>query len=74
MTEHASPKKLANIRKNVVKFFKDIRMELKKVIWPNRKQLVNNTGTVLMACLVVGAIIWIIDLGLTKIIEITLAR
>lgn len=40
------------------KFFKDIRMEMKKVIWPTRKQLVNNTITVFMACFAVGIVIW----------------
>ena len=36
--------------------------KLKKVIWPNRKQLINNTVTVLVSCLLVGALLWIIDL------------
>jgi preprotein translocase subunit SecE len=47
--------------KGVVKFFKDTRQELKKVIWPNRKQLTNNTITVFMFCFIFGGIIWIFD-------------
>lgn len=70
----ANLSKAAAARKNIVKFFKDIKLELKKVIWPTKAQLINNTITVLLACLVVGAIIWIADLVLTKLVEITLAR
>lgn len=74
MAETASTSKFANARKNVVRFFKDIRTELKKVIWPTRQQLTNNTATVLLVCLFVGAIIWIADEILTKVIEWTLTK
>ena len=74
MTENASTSKLANTRKKLVKFFKDIRNELKKVIWPTRNQLINNTITVLAVCLLVGIVIWVSDEVLTKIVEWTLTK
>lgn len=74
MAENARTSKLANIKKNFVRFFKDVRTELKKVIWPSKEQLTNNTATVLFVCLFVGAIIWIADEVLTKVVEWTLAR
>lgn len=43
------------------KFFKDLKAEIKKVIWPTKKQLINNTGIVLLAILIIGAGIWILD-------------
>lgn len=43
------------------KFFKDLKAEIKKVIWPTKKQLVNNTMIVILAILVIGAGIWILD-------------
>ncbi len=43
------------------KFFKDLKAEVKKVIWPTKKQLVNNTMIVILAILVIGAGIWILD-------------
>lgn len=64
--------KLDKARKNFIRFFKDIRTELKKVIWPTRQQLTNNTVTVLLTCLVVGAVIWVADFVLMKIVEWTL--
>ena len=45
----------------IARFFKDIFMELKKVSWPNGKQVVNKTGSVLIFCLIVGAVIWLSD-------------
>jgi preprotein translocase subunit SecE len=43
------------------KFFKDIVAELKKVVWPTRKQLINNTAVVIMCILIVGVVIWVLD-------------
>ncbi|MBE7025177.1 MAG: preprotein translocase subunit SecE [Ruminococcaceae bacterium] len=44
------------------KFFKDLKAEIKKVIWPSKKQLINNTGVVIIVILLVGIGIWILDL------------
>lgn len=74
MTENARTSKLVNARKRIVRFFKDIRNELKKVIWPTKKQLINNTLSVLIICFLVGGIIWVSDVILGKIVEWTLTR
>jgi len=74
MAENTNVSKFANIRRNFARFFKEIRTELKKVIWPTREQLFNNTITVLLTCLIVGLIIWIADFGLTKLVDWALAR
>ena len=37
------PKKKGGIRK----YFRELKSEMKKVVWPTRKQVVNNTGVVL---------------------------
>ncbi|HBQ65010.1 MAG TPA: preprotein translocase subunit SecE [Clostridiales bacterium] len=50
-------KGFAAIGKNI----REVRGELKKVIWPTRAQLVQNTATVLLACLLIGAVIWVFD-------------
>jgi len=66
--------KLANAGKKIGKFFRDIRNELKKVIWPNRSQLTTSTISVLVICLLLGSIIWISDAIFAKILEWTLLR
>ena len=48
----------------------DIRSELKKVIWPDRRKLVQSTATVIAIVIVFGAVIWIVDLALGSFLEI----
>lgn len=45
----------------VVKFFKDLVSETKKVVWPSKKQVLNNTGVVLAVCVLCGAVLFVID-------------
>ena len=47
--------------KRVGKWFRDMKSELKKVVWPSGKETMKNTGTVLLCSLIVGACIWIFD-------------
>ncbi|MBR0597270.1 preprotein translocase subunit SecE [Sinanaerobacter chloroacetimidivorans] len=42
-------------------YFKGIRTETKKVVWPTRKELVSYTGVVLLTCFVLGLGIWVVD-------------
>lgn len=42
-------------------FFREMRAESKKVVWPSKKQVINNTGIVLGVMAVVGGGIWIVD-------------
>ena len=43
------------------RYFRELRSELKKVVWPTPKQVLKNTLIVLACVLVVGAFIWIFD-------------
>ena len=47
--------------KRLSRWFREMKSELKKVVWPSGKQLVNNTLIVLACVLVVGIFIWIFD-------------
>ncbi|MCM1523341.1 MAG: preprotein translocase subunit SecE [Ruminococcus sp.] len=53
-----SPAKKPN---KAVKFFKDLKSEFKKVVWPSKKTVVNNTSVVLVTMVVCGLAIWGID-------------
>ncbi len=62
-------KKIGNffvkIGKAIAKFFKDLRGETKKIVWPGRQMVIKSTGIVLVAILVIGAGIWIIDFAVS---------
>lgn len=45
------------------KFFNDIISELRKVVWPTRKELTNLTLMVIIICVVVGAMLGALDYG-----------
>jgi len=51
--------------------FKDTRAELKKVVWPTKKQIVNNTVWVLVLVILVAAVVlgidWVLKIADTKI-------
>mgnify|MGYP004564428979 CR=1 FL=1 len=48
-------------------FLKDVKAELKKVIWPTPKQLVNNTLAVIAIVIVVGVIVFALDVCFEKL-------
>ena len=48
--------------KNKKHFFKDFKAELKKVIWPTPKQIVNNTVAVITIVLITAVIVFALDL------------
>ena len=43
------------------RWFREMKSELKKVVWPDKKTVAKNTLTVLLCTLVIGACIWIFD-------------
>jgi len=47
--------------KNKKHFFKDFKAELKKVIWPTTKQIVNSTIAVITIVLIFALIVFILD-------------
>ena len=49
------------VSKDRGKWFREMRSELKKVVWPDGKTTAKNTGTVLLCSLVIGVCIWVFD-------------
>ena len=43
------------------KFVREVRSELKKVVWPTKKELVNYTIAVFVAVILISVIIGIVD-------------
>ena len=72
MVDRINESRAKAVIKKLVKFIKEVRSELKKVVWLNRQQLFNNIVAVLVICLFFGIIIWILDFGLSWIVEFTL--
>ena len=78
MAEKDNKSKKQENSKNKKSFFKDFKAELKKVIWPTPKQLVNNTVAVITIVLITAVIVFVLDVifeaanthGIEKIKEV----
>ena len=56
------------------KWFRDLKSECTKIVWPTRKQTTNNTLIVIATILVIGVFIWVLDavfnLGIATLISV----
>ncbi len=53
--------------KRIPSFLRDVRGEMKRVTWPGRKQLLASTSAVLVAIVVLGLYIGLLDWGFRSI-------
>lgn len=58
----------------VKRFFRGAVNELKKVHWPSRQQLVAFTVVVIVSVLIMTALIWVVDSGLTQLVKLVLKK
>ncbi|MEV6333430.1 preprotein translocase subunit SecE [Nocardia vinacea] len=65
-TDRAERKKTGNPFKRLIKFLREVVAELRKVIWPNRKQMVTYTSVVLVFVIFMVAFISGLDLAFIK--------
>ena len=57
-----------------VVFLKEVRDELKKVVWPTRDEIIRLTGVVILISLIVGLFLGGTDFILTKLVGILITR
>ena len=64
---------MKNILIGINNFFKEVRVELKKVNWPNKKDIIKHTLTVIVFLVLVAAYLGTVDFlfsqGLNKLIK-----
>ena len=48
-------------KKDRGRWFREMRSELKKVVWPTPEKVAKNTGTVILYSALIGACIWVFD-------------
>ena len=58
------------LSKRIAKWFRELRSELKKVVWPNRKQTFNNTCIALGFMLIAAVVVWGFDTLAEKGVEV----
>lgn len=66
MSAKAGKKKKGRVRT----YFRGVKAETKKVLWPSRSDLVNYTGVVLFISIIVGLVIWLLDMGIHRLLAL----
>jgi len=64
--------KIKELWEKAKQFFREVRVELKKVTWPSRKETIASTSVVLITVVLVAFFLGIVDLGLSRLIKIFL--
>lgn len=64
--------KVKIIIQKVTQFLKEAKVELKKVVWPTRKQTMASTAVVIIIVFIVSIYLGIIDFALAKLVKFIL--
>ncbi len=59
--------------KELITFFEESKVEIKKVVWPTRKETITTCVAVLVVSLVIALYLGVVDLALSKIVEAILS-
>ena len=60
-----------NVKKEskIKKFFKDYKSEFKKIVWPEKKDTLRQSGVVVSAIVLAGAAIFVLDTAFSKLFQ-----
>ena len=59
--------------KELMEFFEESKVEIKKVVWPTRKETVTTCIAVLVVSVVIALYLGVVDLAFSKIVEAILS-
>jgi preprotein translocase subunit SecE len=58
-----------NLGRSVVGFGREARAEVRKVVWPTRQETVQTTMMVIVAVILIGIFLWLIDMVLVSAVQ-----
>ena len=65
----AQKKEKKKLFARIAGWFKDLKKEFKRVVWPDRKKVLNNTLVVLCVVIVGSVLVGLIDTGLLRLMQ-----
>ena len=68
-TAKKSTKKKNAKNESAMDFFAGVRQELRKVVWPTKKELISYTVVVIATCAVFAIGFWLMDMGILEILK-----
>ena len=57
--------------KNIMEFFHDVKLELKKVVFPTKKEVIGSTWVVIITVLIAAIFLGVVDMGLGRMMTLT---
>jgi len=60
-------------KKDRGRWFREMKSELKKIIWPDAKTVAKNTGTVMLCALAIGVCIWVFDYVVVNAVQMLIS-
>lgn len=51
-------------------FFKETKIELRKVVWPTKDETIKTTGMIMVAVVIVAIFLWIVDAFFTWAVQL----
>jgi preprotein translocase subunit SecE len=67
-----SAKKEPNFIDKSLQFLREVKVELKKVTWPSRKQTIGSTVVVVILAMIISLFLGVVDMGLSGLIRVVL--
>jgi preprotein translocase subunit SecE len=71
-TPPAAIKPKDNIFSKSAQFLREVKVELKKVTWPSRKQTVGSTIVVIVLVMIISLFLGVVDFGISSLIRMVL--
>ena len=68
----AEPGKIKSYIDKSLQFLREVKVELKKVTWPTRKQTLGSTVVVLILVMIISLFLGVVDIGLSSVIRVVL--
>ena len=56
--------------KKMVEFFHDVKLELKKVVFPTKKEVIGSTWVVIITVLIAAIFLGVVDMGLGRLMTL----
>lgn len=56
----------------VKEFFREVKIEIKKVVFPSKDELIGSTWVVIITVIIVSLFLGAVDLGLSKLVSMAL--
>jgi len=68
----ASKVQKQNIFQKGIQFLREVKVELKKVTWPSRKQTIGSTVVAIVLVMIISLFLGVVDMSLTSLISLVL--